>query len=70
MSAGQKTQDHGIFHGIGGHDDSDSFLCIRENAFRQLMVSQAIYPDRLRIIAWIGGGYDGHWPAAAFQVAG
>ncbi len=28
------------------------FLCIRENAFRQLMVSQAVYLDRLRIIAW------------------
>lgn len=32
------------------------FLCNRKNALRQLLVSQPVYPDRLRILDLIGDG--------------
>ncbi|OKO84711.1 hypothetical protein AC630_08210 [Bradyrhizobium sp. AS23.2] len=32
------------------------YLCIRENAVRQLIVSQAVYLNSLGILAWIGVG--------------
>lgn len=32
------------------------FLCNRKNALRQLLVSQPVYPDRLRILDLVGDG--------------
>lgn len=33
---------------------TSAFLCIRKNALGQLAVSQAVYPERLRILDFSG----------------
>lgn len=49
-----KLWQHGSIHGIG--TQGESFLCIRENAVRQPIVSQAVYRDRLCILDSTGVG--------------